>query len=214
VKPVLPKELVKGQPSSTTSTPPAASWWRTAGRLRPHRPQDHRRQLRRRGPAGGGAFSGKDPSKVDVRRPMPRANVAKNVVRPALPIAARSRSPMPRRGEAHQRHGHDFRNRQGVGREARGAGRQHFDLRPKASCRCSTCCARSIEDRRLRPFRPQRAEFTWEKTDKAAALARDAGVVRKTHNRSKACLRGALQRHRTRGSEDRRSIPTALSKCT
>ncbi len=31
-------------------------------------------------------------------------------------------------------------------------------------------------DRGLRPLRPQRPEFTWEKTDKAAALAADAGI--------------------------------------
>jgi hypothetical protein len=48
-KPVLGSGGTTTSPS--TSTPPASSNRRPARRLRPHRPQDHRRHLRRRGPA-------------------------------------------------------------------------------------------------------------------------------------------------------------------
>jgi S-adenosylmethionine synthetase len=59
--------------------------------------------------------------------------------------------------------------------------RQHFDLRPKGIVQMLDL---------LRPIYSKTAayghfgrnepEFSWEKTDKAAALAADAGVVRKT----------------------------------
>jgi hypothetical protein len=57
---------------------------RPAGRLRPDRPQDHRRHLRRRCPHGGGAFSGKDPSKVDRSAAYAARYVAKNIVAAGL----------------------------------------------------------------------------------------------------------------------------------
>ena len=49
-----------------------------------HRPQDHRRHLRRRGPHGGGAFSGKDPTKVDRSACYMARYIAKNVVAAGL----------------------------------------------------------------------------------------------------------------------------------
>ena len=95
--------------------------------------------------------------------------------------------------------------------------RQHFDLRPKGIVQMLDL---------LRPiylktaayghFGRNEPEFTWEKTDKAAALAADAGV-RKTGDKSLiqkvsiSASRGALQRRWTRGSGRCRSIPTALS---
>ena len=45
-------------------------------------------------PHGGGAFSGKDPTKVDRSAAYAARYVAKNVVAAGLPIAASSRSPM------------------------------------------------------------------------------------------------------------------------
>ena len=57
---------------------------RPDGRLRADRAQDHRRHLRRHGPHGGGAFSGKDPSKVDRSAAYAARYVAKNVVAAGL----------------------------------------------------------------------------------------------------------------------------------
>ena len=66
---------------------------RADGRHRPHRPQDHRRHVRRRGPHGGGAFSGKDPTKVDRSAAYAARYVAKNLVAAGVAGRARSRSP-------------------------------------------------------------------------------------------------------------------------
>ena len=46
-------------------------------------------------PHGGGAFSGKDPTKVDRSAAYAARYVAKNVVAAGSPTAARSRSPTP-----------------------------------------------------------------------------------------------------------------------
>jgi len=48
---------------------------------------------------------------------------------------------------------------------------------PRASSTASTSAAHLPENRRLRPLRPLRAEFTWEATDKAATLAEQAGIA-------------------------------------
>ena len=49
----------------------------------------------------------------------------------------------------------------------------------RASSRCSTCCARSTQKTAAYGhFGRTEPEFTWEKTDKAEALAADAGVKR------------------------------------
>ena len=62
---------------------------RPAGRHRPDRPQDHRRYLRRLlARHGGGAFSGKDPTKVDRSAAYAARWVAKNIV--AAGLARRS----------------------------------------------------------------------------------------------------------------------------
>jgi S-adenosylmethionine synthetase len=58
---------------------------RSGRRRRRHRPQDHRRHLRRRAsPHGGGAFSGKDPTKVDRSAAYACRYLAKNVVAAGL----------------------------------------------------------------------------------------------------------------------------------
>ena len=57
---------------------------RSDGRRRPDRSQDHRRHLRRHGAPRGGAFSGKDPSKVDRSAAYAMRWVAKNVVAAGL----------------------------------------------------------------------------------------------------------------------------------
>jgi hypothetical protein len=54
------------------------------GRLRPHRPQDHRRHLRRLGAARRRRVLGKDPSKVDRSAAYAARYVAKNIVAAGL----------------------------------------------------------------------------------------------------------------------------------
>ncbi|MEZ5946329.1 MAG: methionine adenosyltransferase domain-containing protein [Hyphomonas sp.] len=75
---------------------PTGSFYIGAGltATRPDRPQDHRRHLWRCRPHGGGAFSGKDPSKVDRSAAYATRYLAKHR-RLDLPNAARSRSAMP-----------------------------------------------------------------------------------------------------------------------
>ena len=62
----------------------ALRYRRPGWRLRTDRSKDHRRHLRRRCPHGGGAFSGKDPSKVDRSAAYAARWVAKNVVAAGL----------------------------------------------------------------------------------------------------------------------------------
>ncbi|MFO7189457.1 MAG: methionine adenosyltransferase [Pseudomonadota bacterium] len=129
-------------------------------------------------PHGGGAFSGKDPSKVDRSAAYAARYVAKNIVAAGLASkclvqvsyaigVARPTSVMV--------------TTYGTGKvsDERLAElvQKHFDLRPKGIIQMLDL---------LRPIYQKTAayghfgrdepEFTWERTDKAAALAADAGV--------------------------------------
>jgi len=129
-------------------------------------------------PHGGGAFSGKDPSKVDRSAAYAARYVAKNIVAAGLASkclvqvsyaigVARPTSVMV--------------TTYGTGKvsDERLAElvQKHFDLRPKGIIQVLDL---------LRPIYQKTAayghfgrdepEFTWERTDKAAALAADAGV--------------------------------------
>jgi len=129
-------------------------------------------------PHGGGAFSGKDPSKVDRSAAYAARYVAKNVV--AAGLADRCQVQVSYAiGVA--RPTSIMATTFGTGRvsdekiEALIA--RHFDLRPKGIVQMLDL---------LRPiyrktaayghFGRSEAGFSWEKTDKAAALAADAGV--------------------------------------
>src|SRR4051794_22146140 len=130
---------------------------------------------------GGGAFSGKDPSKVDRSAAYAARYVAKNVVAGGLAD----------RCEVQVAYAIGVASPQSVMVETYGTERisrskiaelidKHFDLRPAAI----------IRDLNLRRpiFRKTAAyghfgrddrDFTWEKTDKADALRRDAGLEQK-----------------------------------
>ena len=110
-------------------------------------------------PHGGGAFSGKDPSKVDRSAAYAARYVAKNIVAAgpgaAVPDPGRLRD---RRRQADERDDLHRRHRQDPRRRDRGARPRalrpaaeghHPDARPAA--------ADLREDRRLRPLRPRRA---------------------------------------------------------
>jgi len=130
------------------------------------------------GSHGGGAFSGKDPSKVDRSSAYMGRYVAKNLV--AAEIADEIEVQIAYAIGISQPVSINV-NSFGSGRIADGEIKKlilrHFDLRPKAIIQHLDL---------LRPiykktaayghFGRERAEFTWENTDKAAALKSDAGL--------------------------------------
>jgi S-adenosylmethionine synthetase len=130
-----------------------------------------------RGSHGGGAFSGKDPSKVDRSSAYMGRYVAKNIVAAGLADEV----------EIQVAYAIGISNPVSISVNSFGTGKitdqkikelilRHFDLRPKAIIQHLDL---------LRPiykktaayghFGRERAEFTWERTDKAAALRDDAG---------------------------------------
>jgi S-adenosylmethionine synthetase len=132
-------------------------------------------------PHGGGAFSGKDPSKVDRSAAYAARYVAKNIVAAglaskcqvqvsyAIGVAQPTSVMVTTFGTGKVS---DERLEQLV--------RQHFDLRPKGIVQMLDLL-RPIYEKTASygHFGRNEPEFTWERTDKAAALAADAGV-RKT----------------------------------
>ncbi len=178
VKPVLPKDLVKGEIRYLINP---------TGRFVIGGPQGDCGLTGRKiivdtyggsAPHGGGAFSGKDPSKVDRSAAYAARYVAKNIVAAGLASKclvqisyaigiARPTSIMV--------------TTHGTGKvsDERLAAlvNEHFDLRPKGIVQMLDL---------LRPIYRKTAAyghfgrtedtFSWEKTDKAAALAADAGI--------------------------------------
>ena len=127
---------------------------------------------------GGGAFSGKDPSKVDRSAAYAARHVAKNIVAAGL----------ARKCEVQVAYAIGVARPVSVLVDTFGTGKiaddkiaklveKHFDLRPKGIIQALDL---------LRPiylktaayghFGRDEPEFTWESTDKAAALKADAGV--------------------------------------
>jgi S-adenosylmethionine synthetase len=129
-------------------------------------------------PHGGGAFSGKDPSKVDRSAAYAARYVAKNIVAAGLAkqcqiqvaYAIGVAKPM-NVTDLHRRHGRD------PDHKIAELVHEHFDLRPKGIIQMLDL---------LRPiyqktaayghFGREEPEFTWERTDKAAALRAAAGL--------------------------------------
>ena len=131
-------------------------------------------------PHGGGAFSGKDPSKVDRSAAYAARYVAKNVVAAGLAAkclvqvsyaigVARPTSVMV--------------TTQGTGKisdeKLSELVQKHFDLRPKGIIQMLDLL-RPIYEKTAAygHFGRDEPEFTWEATDKAQALAADAGIKR------------------------------------
>ena len=132
-------------------------------------------------PHGGGAFSGKDPSKVDRSAAYAARYVAKNIVAVGPGHQGAGAGVVrDRRRQAHQHHG---RPRSAPAKCPTSGwkswSRKHFDLRPKGIIQMLDL---------LRPIYQKTAayghfgrsepEFTWEKTDKAELLAAEAGIKR------------------------------------
>ncbi|HRX90691.1 MAG TPA: methionine adenosyltransferase, partial [Steroidobacteraceae bacterium] len=130
---------------------------------------------------GGGAFSGKDPSKVDRSAAYAARYVAKNIVAAGL----------AERCEVQVSYAIGVAEPTSVMVETFGTGRvsrekltalvrQHFDLTPYG-IRQMLKLVRPIYQKTAAygHFGRTEKEFTWEYTDKAKALAADAGVKRK-----------------------------------
>jgi len=127
-------------------------------------------------PHGGGAFSGKDPSKVDRSAAYAARYVAKNVV--AAGLADRCQVQISYAiGVA--RPTSIMATTFGTGKVSDEQIEQliarHFDLRPKGIVQMLDLL-RPIYRKTAAYGHFGRAGFSWEKTDKAAALAADAGV--------------------------------------
>jgi S-adenosylmethionine synthetase len=180
IKPVLPKHLIKGQITYHINP---------TGRFVIGGPQGDCGLTGRKiivntyggaAPHGGGAFSGKDPSKVDRSAAYAARYVAKNVV--AAGLASKCQIQVS--------YAIGIAKPTSVMVTTFGTGKiaddkiaelvqRHFDLRPKGIIQMLDL---------LRPIYQKTAayghfgrdepEFTWETTDKAAALAADAGVKR------------------------------------
>ena len=128
---------------------------------------------------GGGAFSGKDPSKVDRSAAYAMRWVAKNVV--AAGLARRCEVQVAYAiGKAHPvgLYVETLRHRDGAGRHDPGGGRSRSSTcgRPRSSA-TSTCCARSTrQTAAYGHFGRELPDFTWERTDRVDALKAAVGA--------------------------------------
>ncbi|MFN3566194.1 MAG: methionine adenosyltransferase [Burkholderiaceae bacterium] len=131
-------------------------------------------------PHGGGAFSGKDPSKVDRSAAYAARYVAKNVVAAGL----------ARQCQVQVSYAIGYSKPINITVYTEGTGRipddqiaqlvaRHFDLRPKGIVQMLDLL-RPIYEKTAAygHFGRDEPEFTWERTDRAAALADAAGVKR------------------------------------
>ncbi|MCC7462053.1 MAG: methionine adenosyltransferase [Gammaproteobacteria bacterium] len=131
-------------------------------------------------PHGGGAFSGKDPSKVDRSAAYAARYVAKNVVAAGL----------AERCQVQVSYAIGVAQPTSIMATTFGTGRisdeqiealiaRHFDLRPKGIVQMLDLL-RPIYERTAAygHFGRSEPEFSWERTDRAEALAADAGVKR------------------------------------
>ena len=166
-------------------------------------------------PHGGGAFSGKDPSKVDRSAAYAARYVAKNIVAAGLASkcqvqisyaigVARPTSVMVT----------TFGTGKVSDERLEALVSQHFDLRPEGHrADARPAASHLLQDGGVRPLRPQRAGIHLGKDRQGCRAGRRCrsaqdGVIELI----KIGSRGALQRRTTRGSGTGRSIPTALSK--
>ena len=130
-------------------------------------------------PHGGGAFSGKDPTKVDRSAAYAARYVAKNLV--AAGLAERCQIQVAYAiGVAHPMSilVETFGTESLPVPRIEELVREHFDLRPAAILR-DLDLRRPIYAKTAAygHFGREDADFTWERTDKAAALRSDAGLA-------------------------------------
>jgi S-adenosylmethionine synthetase len=182
IKPVLPKSLVKGKVSYLVNPTGAFEIGGPKGDCGVTGRKIIVDTYGGSAPHGGGAFSGKDPSKVDRSAAYAARYVAKNIVAAGLAAkclvqvsyaigVARPTSVMV--------------TTQGTGKMSDDALSalviQHFDLRPKGIIQMLDLL-RPIYEKTAAygHFGREEPEFTWEATDKALALAEQAGIRKQT----------------------------------
>jgi S-adenosylmethionine synthetase len=180
IKPVLPKNLVKGEIKYLVNP---------TGRFVVGGPQGDCGLTGRKiivdtyggaAPHGGGAFSGKDPSKVDRSAAYAARYVAKNVVAAGL---AEKCLVQVSYAIGVARPTSVYVTTQGTGKisdeKISELVQKHFDLRPKGIVQMLDLL-RPIYEKTASygHFGREEPEFSWEKTDKAEALAAAAGVKR------------------------------------
>ena len=131
-----------------------------------------------RGRHGGGAFSGKDPSKVDRSAAYAARWVAKNIVAAGLAdecevqvsYAIGVAKPLSVNINT-------FGTNKIDDAKIEALATKHFDLRPSAIIKqLDLLKPRYIKTASLGHFGRNEPEFTWERTDKADALRKDAGL--------------------------------------
>jgi S-adenosylmethionine synthetase len=178
IKPMLPKELIKGEIKYLVNP---------TGRFVVGGPQGDCGLTGRKiivdtyggaAPHGGGAFSGKDPSKVDRSAAYASRYVAKNIV--AAGLASKCLVQISYAiGVAEPTS--VWVTTQGTGtisdEKIAELVKKHFDLRPKGIVQMLNLL-RPIYEKTAAygHFGRDEPEFTWENTDKAAALRADAGL--------------------------------------
>jgi S-adenosylmethionine synthetase len=178
IKPVLPKELMKGDVKYLVNP---------TGRFVVGGPQGDCGLTGRKiivdtyggaAPHGGGAFSGKDPSKVDRSAAYAGRYVAKNIV--AAGLASKCLVQISYAIGVAQPTS-VWVTTQGTGKvsdeKIAELVKKHFDLRPKGIVQMLDLL-RPIYEKTAAygHFGRDEPEFTWENTDKAAALRADAGL--------------------------------------
>ena len=178
IKPVLPKELMKGDVKFLVNP---------TGRFVVGGPQGDCGLTGRKiivdtyggaAPHGGGAFSGKDPSKVDRSAAYAGRYVAKNIV--AAGLASKCLVQISYAIGVAQPTS-VWVTTQGTGKisdeKIAELVKKHFDLRPKGIVQMLDLL-RPIYEKTAAygHFGRDEPEFTWEATDKAAALRADAGL--------------------------------------
>jgi S-adenosylmethionine synthetase len=173
VKPVLPKELIQGEIKYLVNP---------TGRFVVGGPQGDCGLTGRKiivdtyggaAPHGGGAFSGKDPSKVDRSAAYAARYVAKNIV--AAGLAERCLVQLSYAigvAEPTSIMLETFGTGKADNKKLTGLVREHFDLRPKGIVQMLDLL-RPIYEKTAAygHFGRDEPEFTWENTDKAKALA-------------------------------------------
>ena len=178
IKPILPKDLVKGEIKYLVNP---------TGRFVVGGPQGDCGLTGRKiivdtyggaAPHGGGAFSGKDPSKVDRSAAYAGRYVAKNIV--AAGLASKCLIQVSYAiGVAHPTS--VWVTTYGTGKVSDATiaelVKKHFDLRPKGIVNMLNLL-RPIYEKTAAygHFGRDEPEFTWEATDKALALKADAGL--------------------------------------
>ncbi|MEY2631593.1 MAG: S-adenosylmethionine synthase [Pseudomonadota bacterium] len=178
IKPVLPKELIKGEIKYLVNP---------TGRFVIGGPQGDCGLTGRKiivdtyggaAPHGGGAFSGKDPSKVDRSAAYAGRYVAKNIV--AAGLASRCLVQISYAIGVAQPTSimvETFGTSSLSNEQLTALVRSHFDLRPKGIVQMLNLL-RPIYEKTAAygHFGREEPEFTWEATDKAAALRAAAGL--------------------------------------